>query len=525
MKVLLVVIFIALLMIGRVGAQSQTSIKNKLFNDIDWDDEEARDSMIANAIEGSKLEERSENGENLIYVLEEQKPFTGLARHENSDSIGLITRVASLKEGKIEGLMIFRKNQGKLRKLRADNFKDGKMHGLSTEWYENGQKSLERNLIYGMEQGSWIRWYKDGTQALIATYKDGKQVGLSRAWYENGRRKSEISYKDGKVVTIVVWKPNGEKCPVTNVKGGNGVEAEYTENGIKPNRFSYSYKYKNGKKSWRNSCVIWHENGQMRREVSFLGDKRDGGYFEWYEEGQMRFKGNFKFGKKEGGWTEWHKNGEMKFQGNFKSGKRYGLWTGWYENGQKDSEGKFKGDQKDGWWAEWSASGQKLMEGNFKADKKDGLWTYWHHNGRKHSEESFRAGKLYGLSKGWDEEGRKETESNWKDGRIDGLFTRWYENGQKEGEATFRESKLYSVVVRKPDGKKCILSNVENGTGVWVVYDEKGTEESRSYYLNGKKVSFRLHFPNENEHKNKKDSKQGEKDIQSPKKFPIVKPI
>ena len=69
------------------------------------------------------------------------------------------------------------------------------------------------------------------------------------------------------------------------------------------------------------------------------------------------------------------------------------------------------------------------------------------------------------------------------------------------------------------------MSNIENGTGIWVVYDEKGTEESRRYYLNGKKVSFRLHFSNEKEQKNKKDLKQGEKDIQSPKKFPVATPI
>ena len=244
MKVLLVAISIPLLMIGRVGAQSQTSIKNKLFNDIDWDEEEARDSMIANAIEGSKLEERSENGENLIYVLEEQKPFTGLARHENSDSIGLITRVVSLKEGKIEGLMIFRKNQGKLRKLRADNFKDGKMHGLSTEWYENGQKSLERNLIYGMKQGSWTRWYKDGTQALIATYKDGKRVGLSRAWYENGQKKGEATFRAGKLYSVVVWKPNGKKCIVSNIENGTGIWVVYDEKGTEESRRYYL----NGKK-------------------------------------------------------------------------------------------------------------------------------------------------------------------------------------------------------------------------------------------------------------------------------------
>jgi antitoxin component YwqK of YwqJK toxin-antitoxin module len=37
-------------------------------------------------------------------------------------------------------------------------------------------------------------------------------------------------YKNGKVMTSVGWKPNGEKCPVTNLKDGNGVKAYYTPN-------------------------------------------------------------------------------------------------------------------------------------------------------------------------------------------------------------------------------------------------------------------------------------------------------
>lgn len=38
-------------------------------------------------------------------------------------------------------------------------------------------------------------------------------------------------YKSGKLMTVVAWKPNGEKCPVTNVVNGNGVKAYYTPNG------------------------------------------------------------------------------------------------------------------------------------------------------------------------------------------------------------------------------------------------------------------------------------------------------
>lgn len=458
MKKILVAIFLSLLMTGTV-AQSQPPVKNKLFNAIDWDDEETRSRIIAEAMNGSKLQEGKEKGESLFYFLEELTPYTGWARHEISDAIGGLVRLVRFKGGKNQGHVIFRKNGNKLRKLKVDNFKDGKIHGLSTEWYENGQKSLECNFKDGKQDGSWIQWHEDGTESLRATYEDDNQVGLSRAWYENGRKKSEINYKDGKVATVVVWKPNGEKCPITNVKGGNGVEAEYFEKQTEPNRFCWAFIYMDGEKiCWRPRQVSWHENGQMRFVASFLGEKRDGQWIEWFENGQMRF------------------------------------------------------------------------QGNFKDDNKDGPWTYWHENGRKQSEEIFRDGKLNGLAKEWDDQGRKETESSWKEGKMDGLLSRWYENGQKEGEANFKEGKLWSVVVWKPGGEKCSVTNVENGSGVWVLYEEDGIEESRRYYLDGKKASLRFVFPppaapSENEPKSENRPKQGEADFLFDDKFPIASPI
>ena len=52
-------------------------------------------------------------------------------------------------------------------------YKDGKLNGLSTWWYENGQKELENH------------------------YKDGKTNGLSTCWYENGQIEGEGFFKDG----------------------------------------------------------------------------------------------------------------------------------------------------------------------------------------------------------------------------------------------------------------------------------------------------------------------------------------
>ena len=49
----------------------------------------------------------------------------------------------------------------------------------------------------------------------------------------------ELTYNGRKLVTAVVWKPNGEKCPVTNVVDGNGVVVYYTPHGTEDDRRFY----------------------------------------------------------------------------------------------------------------------------------------------------------------------------------------------------------------------------------------------------------------------------------------------
>ena len=66
-------------------------------------------------------------------------------------------------------------------------FKDGKLDGHLTAWYENGKKEAE------------------------ATFVDGKSDGLSTKWHENGQKKAEGTYKDGEEVSAKYWNSKGEE--------------------------------------------------------------------------------------------------------------------------------------------------------------------------------------------------------------------------------------------------------------------------------------------------------------------------
>ncbi len=93
------------------------------------------------------------------------------------------------------------------------------------------------------EQAAYTGWvkliYPNGQIMILGQFKYGKPNGLATGWYENGQKRQEENYKDYKLMSAVVWKPNGEKCPVTNVKDGHGLWVWYKEDGTESFRKTY----------------------------------------------------------------------------------------------------------------------------------------------------------------------------------------------------------------------------------------------------------------------------------------------
>ena len=63
------------------------------------------------------------------------------------------------------------------------------------------------------------------------------------------------------------WKPDGEKCPVTNLKDGNGKH------------------------------ILYYDNGQKWSETNYKDGKMDGLSTTWHESGQKEYERNYKDGK------------------------------------------------------------------------------------------------------------------------------------------------------------------------------------------------------------------------------------
>ena len=121
----------------------------------------------------------------------------------NSDDGVVYSQVIVFKNCEVE----FYEN-GQLKFIENKN-EDGKRDGLSTHWYENGQKSIERTFKDGKKDGLWTSWYENGQKQLEGTYKNGKEDGLFITWYENGQMEREETYKDGNIVSYKRWNEDG----------------------------------------------------------------------------------------------------------------------------------------------------------------------------------------------------------------------------------------------------------------------------------------------------------------------------
>ena len=81
-------------------------------------------------------------------------------------------------------------------KLRTEcYYKDGKLHGVYTEYYVNGEISKESNYKDGKLEGLEKWYYKNGNLKIESNYKNGKREGVYYRFYKNGTLEIEANYK------------------------------------------------------------------------------------------------------------------------------------------------------------------------------------------------------------------------------------------------------------------------------------------------------------------------------------------
>jgi antitoxin component YwqK of YwqJK toxin-antitoxin module len=229
MKVLPFVLMFSLIIIGCGEPHTSLSDHEKSPNTqavsespkvIDLDDNETLNGILSEATDLDSLRTFSASGRLFYFSPNEEKPNTGLLYSGWGKEM--------YANGKI---------------CRLGQFVDGNKEGIWAEWYYDGQQEMQSIIKEGKKNGLHTTWFENGQKRLEANYKAGKKDGLSTEWYENAQKKSGERFTMDKLVSSVVWKPNGEKCPVTKIESGNGVRVDaYYEDGTEVIRS----RYKNG---------------------------------------------------------------------------------------------------------------------------------------------------------------------------------------------------------------------------------------------------------------------------------------
>ena len=170
------------------------------------------------------------------------EPEIEVSYHDN----GLINILRNYQDGKLDGQYLSWNESGE--KYFESCWERGVISGLYTEWYSNGKKFREdqyrdgniiiskvwkpneeicrqSNLVDG--SGQTADYNEKGYMWRLRTYHNSTLNGLTSEWFDNGKKHSETIYKNGDVVSMLVWKPNGEVCNETKVEDGEGSYMDY----------------------------------------------------------------------------------------------------------------------------------------------------------------------------------------------------------------------------------------------------------------------------------------------------------
>ncbi len=248
----------------------------------DLDDPATRSNILEKALDLAKLERRGEPGEQLWCAVDGKSPYSGWGKSFFSS--------------------------GQLKSL--NQFDSGKIEGLLFQWHENGQKKKKGRFLASKEEGKWT------------------------LWHSNGQMQQEGMYEAGKLMSVSVWLPSGEKCPVSQVKKGNGVVVWYKPDG----RESFRSTYDNGAEVARlptvssddmifsNKTGLWYHDVEREPFTGRLSDQ--------YEDGSAKGEVLMSAGEKQGRERYWHPNGQLRLESHWQNGKLHGSLAEW------DAEGK-----------------------------------------------------------------------------------------------------------------------------------------------------------------------------------------
>lgn len=109
-------------------------------------------------------------------------------------------------------------------------------HGIVEEYHWKTKNMLTRySYVNGKEHGLSESWFDDGLQRWKCNFKNGKMNGLNEIWYPNGQQKCKDNYQDDKFHGVCEgWYVGGAQLYKWNFQNGMeyGLQETWEENGL-----------------------------------------------------------------------------------------------------------------------------------------------------------------------------------------------------------------------------------------------------------------------------------------------------
>ena len=261
---------------------------------------------------------------------------------------------------------------------------------------------------------------------------NGVWEGLSTVWHSNGNKKKTGYNKNGKEQgKWTYWNNKGFKIKTVNFKNGE-IDGDVVE-------FSSS-----GKEDGRQTYI----NGRLQDELSYE--------YEYYDSGPIKTKRSYRNNVEVGTWTVWFENGNTKEEGSWKDGE-YSLNNRWNSNG------------------------------DFLVKNGKGGWVSRNEDGTKKRKQMYDDGQLILdllFSQEYYDDGQIKSEKSHEDGNPNGDWITWHPNGQKQEEGVWKNDEYFIINRWSIKGKFL----VKNGDGGWIAKTNKGRNEWKKIYKDGRLV-------------------------------------
>jgi antitoxin component YwqK of YwqJK toxin-antitoxin module len=208
------------------------------------------------------------------------------------------------------------------------NLKDGELDGMSSGYWENGNKRFEENYVDGNRDGEQKYYHDNGQLQRSYTMVEGEIDGQSKVYAADGHLVWVRYYSKGRLIGYSYEQNDGTLAPMKEIEDGNGKIEAYYSNGKK----SIEGEITNGELN--GHWVEYFFDGSVYEEENFNYGERDGIQKTFYADGKVKSMETYYFGQIDGECRYWYPNGNLKRQEFWTLDEEWNRWYFYNEDGK-----------------------------------------------------------------------------------------------------------------------------------------------------------------------------------------------